>query len=115
VNWNEVSTDPSVEPEHPAPTLTLTAAAPEGSATHSAAGADGAQGADTTGSTDQTEQTAAGTSASANGSDSTLPVSMSGAALVLSALAAVLAWRRGRPACEDTQAQSTRVPEDANV
>jgi hypothetical protein len=40
---------------------------------------------------------------------------MSGAALVLSALAAVLAWRRGRPACEDTQAQSTRVPEDANV
>lgn len=109
VNWNEVSTDPSVEPEHPAPTLTLTAATPEGSTSHSAAGAD------STGSTDQTEQTGAGTPASANGSDSTLPVAMSGGALVLSALAAVLAWRRGRPAREDTQAQSTRAPEDANV
>ena len=26
VNWNEVSADESVEPEHPAPTLALTAA-----------------------------------------------------------------------------------------
>ena len=115
VNWNEVSTDPSVEPEHPAPTLTLTAAAPEGSATHSAAGADVTQGADTTGSSDQAEQTGAGTPGSANGSDSTLPVAMSGGALVLSALAALLAWRRGRTVREDTQAQSTRVREDANV
>ena len=29
VNWNEVSADPSVEPEHPAPTLTITPAAAE--------------------------------------------------------------------------------------
>jgi uncharacterized protein YcnI len=115
VNWNEVSTDPSVEPEHPAPTLTLTAAAPEGSATHSAAGADATQGADTTGSSDQAEQTGAGTPGSANGSDSTLPVAMSGGTLVLSALAALLAWRRGRTAREDTQAQPTRIREDANV
>jgi len=115
VNWNEVSTDPSVEPERPAPLLTLTAAAPEGSATHSSTGADAARGGDTTGSIDQTEQTGVGTPGSANDSDSTLPIAMSGGALVLSALAAVLAWRRGRPAREDTHGQPTRVREDANV
>ena len=115
VNWNEVSTDPSVEPEHPAPLLTLTAAAPEGSATHSSAGADATRGGDTTGSTDQTEQNGVGTPGAANVSDSTLPIAMSGGALVLSALAAVLAWRRGRPAREDTHGQPTRVREDANV
>lgn len=114
VNWNEVSTDPSLEPEHPAPFLTL-AAAPEGSAAHSSAGADATQGGDTTGSTDQTEQTGVGTPGSANDSDSTLTIAMSGGALVVSALAAVLAWRRGRPSSEDTHGQPTRVREGANV
>ena len=109
VSWNEVSTDPSVEPEHPAPTLTLTAAAAAGSAAHSSAGAD------TAGPPAQTEQAGVDTPASANGSDSTLPTALSGGALVLSAVAAVLAWRRGRPTRGDAQAQPTPVREDANV
>jgi uncharacterized protein YcnI len=32
VNWNQISADPSVEPEHPAPVLTITPAAANGSA-----------------------------------------------------------------------------------
>lgn len=109
VNWNEVSTDPSVEPEHPAPLLSLAPAASEqGSGTPSAGSGTGAA----TGG--QADESASGT-ATENSSDSTLSIAMSGGALVLSALAAILAWRRGRPAREDTQAQPTRVHEDANV
>jgi uncharacterized protein YcnI len=109
VNWNEVSTDPSVEPEHPAPLLTLApATSDQGSSTSSA-------GSDTGAETGSRADEAASASATSNGPDSKLPIAMSGGALVLSTLAAILVWRRGRPAPGETQAQQTRVHENANV
>jgi uncharacterized protein len=83
VSWNEVSTDPSAEPEHPAPTLTLTAAAPEqGTAT--------GQGAD-----EQADDASPVTAPAAEtGSDSSLPLLLSGAALLVSLVAAAAALRR---------------------
>jgi uncharacterized protein YcnI len=88
VNWNEVSADPSVEPEHPAPVLEITPAA----------------AAKPAGTTDEGNTTGAGqqgpadTQTSTAGDDASmaLPIGLSGAALVLSLFAAVLAWRRGR-------------------
>ncbi len=92
VNWNEVSADASVEPEHPAPTLALTAAdAPSdpaaGDATPHSAPADTASApvAQTTTTTD-------------DGSDSTWPLVLSAGALLVSLLTALMVWRRGRPA-----------------
>ncbi len=82
VSWNEVAADPSVEPEHPAPALEITPAAATEPA-HSTAGA-------TTGDTTSTPSTS-------DDASMALPIVLSGAALLLSALAAVLAWRRGRP------------------
>jgi len=85
VNWNEVSADPSVEPEHPAPVLEITpAAAAKPAATTDVGNASGA---------------AADTQTSTTGDDASmaLPIGLSGAALALSLFAAVLAWRRGRP------------------
>jgi uncharacterized protein YcnI len=88
VNWNEVSADKSVEPEHPAPTLILTTAAADSAAD----------------ATPATTQADAGESAQAapvptqgdGGSDSAWPVMLAGAALVVSLLTALLVWRRGR-------------------
>jgi uncharacterized protein YcnI len=102
VNWNQVSADESAEPEHPAPTLSVTAPAAEPS-TPEAAGTDA-------------QQSQAGTSAASTdeGSDSSLPLAMSGAALVVSLLTALLVWRRGRPAHLDG-ADSTRTVEDARI
>jgi uncharacterized protein YcnI len=74
VNWNEVSADPSVEPEHPAPILTIAPAKAEGGSTGTVTSA----------------------VQSDTGSYSTLALILSGAALVLSLVAAVLAWRSGR-------------------
>ena len=88
VRWNEVSQDPSTEPEHPAPTLDITAAATEG-------GSDG-QG---TGSESSTETSADTQAASAQTDDSStpvLPTVLSAAALLVALGAAALAWRRGR-------------------
>jgi uncharacterized protein YcnI len=84
VNWNEVAADPSVELEHPAPILTITPAAP----------GEGSVAADKGSQAGQDEQVTA--TQSDNASYSTLAVILSGAALVLSVVAAVLAWRRGR-------------------
>src|SRR6188472_320696 len=42
VNWNEISADPSVEPEHPAPILTITPAAAKPAATTDVRNASGA-------------------------------------------------------------------------
>jgi uncharacterized protein YcnI len=93
VNWNEVSADDSVEPEHPAPTLTLTPAVGEGAAASTpdtaAATAGGA------GATDQATTPAAETGSD---SDSVWPLLLSGGALVVSVLTALMVWRRGRPA-----------------
>ena len=47
--------------------------------------------------------------------DSTLPLVVSGAALVLSLVAVVLAWRRGRRPAPAVEPASTPTREDANV
>jgi uncharacterized protein len=86
VNWNEVSADRSVEPEHPAPTLRITPAA----------AGQGSTDASTTGGTGASPATTAAASTNSNGSDTALPLALSGTALVVSLLAALLSWRRGR-------------------
>ena len=86
MNWNEVSADPSVEPEHPAPVLEITpAAAAKPAATTDVGNASVAAAAD------------AQTSTTGDDASMALPIGLSGAALALSLFAAVLAWRRGRP------------------
>ena len=103
VNWNEVSADPAVEPEHPAPILTITPAAAEGSGTTDQGGQAG-----------QDEQVTPAAQSN-EGFDSTLPLVVSGAALVLSLLAVVLAWRRGRRPAAAVEAASAPSREDAKV
>jgi uncharacterized protein YcnI len=104
VNWNEVAADPAVEPEHPAPILTITPAAPE----------EGSTPADKGGQAGQNGQVTPAAQ-SDNTSYSTLALILSGAALVLSVVAAVLAWRRGRRPVPATEAASAPTREDANV
>ena len=102
VNWNQVAADPSVEPEHPAPILTITQAAAEGSVA-----------AESSQSSQEEQVTAA--AQSDNASNSTLALILSGAALVLSLVAAVLALRRGRRPVSATEAASAPTREDVNV
>jgi uncharacterized protein YcnI len=104
VNWNEVSADPAVEPEHPAPILTITPAAAEG----------GSGATDNGSQVGQDEQvgTAAG---SDNGSLVTLAVMFSSAALVLSVVAAVFAWRRAPQPASAVETASERTREDVTV
>jgi periplasmic copper chaperone A len=104
VNWNQVSTDPSVEPEHPAPILRIAPAPDE----------EGGPAPDEGSGTGPDEQFSAGQIN--EGSDSTLPLVVSGAALVLSLVAVGLAWRLGRrpaPAAEAASLPTSR--EDASV
>jgi len=104
VNWNQVSADPSVEPEHPAPILTITpAAAGEGSA----ATDKGTQ-------TGQDEQVSSAAQ-SDNVPGSTLALILSGVALVLSVFAVVLAWRRSRRPAPAAEPASAATREDVNV
>ena len=100
VNWNQVSTDPSVEPEHPAPILTITPPAAEAAP----------------GSTDQGSQAEQVTPAtqSNNGSSSILSLVLSGAALVVSIVAVVVA-QRGRRRAPVTEASSMPTREDVNA
>jgi uncharacterized protein YcnI len=103
VNWNEISADPSVEPEHPAPILTITpAAAKTGS------------GASDPGSQAGRDEQVAVTDQSGDASDSTVPLVLSGAALVLSLVALVVAWRR-RSLPPAAPAASEPSREDVNV
>lgn len=88
VRWNEVSQDASVEPEHPAPTLEITAPAAEGSAAEQASDTSPTQKAS------DTQTTAA--PATDNDSSAVLPTALSVVALVVALGAAGLAWRRGR-------------------
>jgi periplasmic copper chaperone A len=81
VNWNEVAVDDTVEPEHPAPVLTLTA---------------GDQPVDTEPAAADPPRGDEATPAVSDDSD-TLPLVLSGAALVAALAALVVAWRRGRP------------------
>jgi len=96
VNWNEVSADKSVEPEHPAPTLTLTAPdSKAGDDTASDPGSDSAS--DAAAPTDTAATTTASTPADDQGSSSTWANLMAGTALLVSLLTALLVWRRARP------------------
>jgi periplasmic copper chaperone A len=99
VNWNQVSTDPSVEPEHPAPVLAITPAA---------AGAGAAP-------TDTGSQDNQVTSQSGSVWVSTLPLVVSGAALVLSLIAVVLARRRNRRPASAVDAAPAPTREDVSV
>jgi uncharacterized protein YcnI len=104
VNWNQVSADPSVEPEHPAPILTIMPAAAQ-------AGPGPTDQASQASQDEQVTSVAQGN----NGSDSTLALILSGAALVLSLVAVLLAWRRGRRPVPTVEAASSPTREDVNV
>jgi periplasmic copper chaperone A len=104
VNWNEVPATESAQPEHPAPTLSIGPA----SAAQPSDG-NGAGGAAAQESQDGTSAVTAD-----DGSDSALPLAMSGTALVVSLLTALLVWRRGRPA-DPVRSGSSRTLEDARV
>ena len=75
VNWDQVAVDESVEPEYPAPVLTLdttaTAEAPADDASSSEPSGD-----------------------SSSDSSAVLPLALSGAALLISLVALLLAWKR---------------------
>jgi periplasmic copper chaperone A len=103
VKWNEVAAEPSVEPEHPAPTLQLTAPAAEGAAATDAA----TDAADDTGATvgvpTQTSETA--TPGESGSSSSTWGIVLGGTALVVSLVTAALSWRRRRPVPASVEAE----------
>jgi uncharacterized protein YcnI len=107
VNWNEVSADKSVEPEHPAPTLTLTRAAAEDSAAGPAATA-------TEASAEEDVQTAPAATGGDSDSSSAVPLLLAGAALVVSLVTALMVWRRGRSAPVVTDAPGRQL-EDSKV
>lgn len=103
VNWNEISADPSVEPEHPAPILTITPGAEHGSA-----------------ATDKGEQAAqdeqvTSTAQRDSGTAWTLPIVLSAAAFLLSLAAVVLAWRRTREPASAVEPASEPNREDLTV
>ena len=104
VNWNQVSADPAVEPERPAPILTITPAA-----------ADGGSGATDDGSQSGQDEQIGTAAESDNGSLVTLALMFSGAALALSLVAALFAWRRARRPASVVEAASEPAREDVNV
>jgi len=100
VSWNEVSADKSVEPEHPAPTLTLTAPESESgddTASGSASDAPSDASSDATAPRETAATTTTAATTADDGSGSLWATVMAGAALVVSLLTALLVWRRGRP------------------
>ena len=102
VNWNQVSADDAAEPEHPAPTLEIAAAPTAKAGTDEATDA-GAQ-----------ESPAASSAASTDDGSDALPLVMSGVALVVSLLTALLVWRRGRPV-DRAQDSSARTLEGTRI
>jgi periplasmic copper chaperone A len=103
VNWNEVSADPSIEPEHPAPILTITPAVAEEMSGQ----------ADGSGQASQDEITS--TAQSDTASDWTLPLVVSAVALLLSLISTAVAWRRGWRPNSQLEAESATTREDVNV
>ena len=93
VNWNQISADPSVEPEHPAPILTITPPSAKQDST--------ASGGQTRDDKEVTVATQGG-----SGSGSILPSVLSVVALLLSIVAVLLAWRWRRPTPEAEVADS---------
>ena len=120
VSWNEVSADKTTEPEHPAPVLEITPeAGVAGSAgTAGTAGADSGAGRDASAGASGVPTTAVATPTAAD-TTGTASLALSGAALAVSVFAAVLAWRRGRPAAPASGRRAPaatateRAPEDA--
>jgi uncharacterized protein YcnI len=120
VSWNEVSADKTTEPEHPAPVLEITPeAGVAGSAgTAGTAGADSGAGRDASAGASGVPTTAVATPTAADATG-TASLALSGAALAVSVFAAVLAWRRGRPAADASGRRAPaatateRAPEDA--
>jgi uncharacterized protein len=100
MNWNQVSADPSVEPEHPAPTLTIAPPAAEESV-----------GPTDTGSQDEQVTPAQGDTELG----STMPLVLSGVAVLLSLITAVFAWGRGRRPATAGEPASSPTREDVNV
>ena len=93
VKWNEVSVDDSVEPEHPAPVLTLTAGDDDG---HDA-GPTTTEPSKDPSATSVSSSTGSDTeAASDDGSSSGLATGLSAAALLVALGALAVAWRRGR-------------------
>jgi uncharacterized protein YcnI len=103
VNWNEVSADPSTEPEHPAPILSITPAVAE----------EVSGQADGSGQASQDEVTS--TAQSDTASDWTLPLVVSGVALLLSLISTAVAWRRGWRPNSQLEAESAATREDVSV
>jgi periplasmic copper chaperone A len=104
VNWNQVSVQPGVTPEHPAPVVTITPAAAEHGSAEAGNGIEVSQDEQIT---------------SADGSDNashwTLPLGVSGIALLVSVASALVAWRRGWRPASPAEADSSPNREDVNV
>jgi uncharacterized protein YcnI len=98
VNWNEVSANKSVEPEHPAPVLTLTAPESDtaGGDTSGAPSAGSSDTASDASAPSEAQTTPTATTTSDDGSGSGLATLLAGAALVVSLLTGFVVWRRGR-------------------
>jgi periplasmic copper chaperone A len=88
VRWNEVAADAATEPEHPAPSLLLTAPSDEGAGNEQASD-------ESTGGTESQSNVSAVSDPDDEGVP-VLPTVLSAAALVVALGAAGLAWRRGR-------------------
>ena len=86
VRWNEVSVDGAAEPEHPAPTLQITAPAEEGSSATEPA-------SDKSSNAQQSDVAASSTN---DGGVPVLPTVLASAALVVALAALALAFRRTR-------------------
>jgi len=104
VNWNQFTVDPAAAPEHPAPVLTITPAA----ADHRSGEAD--NGVEV--SQDEQIRSADG---SDNASHWTLPLAVSGIALLVSVASALVAWRRGWRPASPAETASPPNREDVNV
>lgn len=89
VNWNQVAVDDTVEPEHPAPVLTITPPAADDAEETSTDEA--GEVVTSAPSTDAEEQP---TSAESSDSGTALPTALSAAALLVALAAMFLAWRR---------------------
>src|SRR4029453_8245635 len=93
VNWNQISADPFFEPDHPAPTLTITPPPAKQDST-----ASGGQASDN-------KQVTAATQGD-NASGYILPSVLSVVALLLSVVAVLMAWRSRGPTPEAEVADS---------
>lgn len=104
VNWNQVSVDSAVAPEHPAPVLTITPAAAQQGSAEADEGIEASQ--------DEQISSADGND---NASHWALPLGVSGAALLVSVASALVAWRRGWRPASPAEAASSHDREDVNV